>query len=95
MTDPTRLVFEIATRGSIEAVWGEINKTDEPRGAIFGCRDRSVRVADRRDWSVRPAIAAGPNMVVRLACSPDGTRLLSTAMKGTSAVIDCRPMRVR
>ena len=33
--DPTRAVFEIVIQGSIEAVWNEITKTDEPQGAIF------------------------------------------------------------
>jgi uncharacterized protein YndB with AHSA1/START domain len=36
MSEPTKAVFEIVIRGSIEAVWREITKTDEPQGAIFG-----------------------------------------------------------
>ena len=36
MTEQRKEVFEILIRGSMQDVWNEITKTDEPQGAIFG-----------------------------------------------------------
>lgn len=35
MSEANQAVFKIFIRGSVEAVWREITKTDEPQGAMF------------------------------------------------------------
>lgn len=55
MSDPTRAVFEVVIRGSIEAVWREITKTDEPQGAIFNMQLHT------------PGLAVGAPMQMRTA----------------------------
>ncbi|MCA9245342.1 MAG: SRPBCC domain-containing protein [Phycisphaerales bacterium] len=40
MAETTRAVFSVHIRGTIDAVWREITKTDEPQGAMFNmCLD--------------------------------------------------------
>jgi uncharacterized protein YndB with AHSA1/START domain len=63
MTDPTRAVFEIVIRGSIEAVWREITKTDEPQGAIFGMQLHTTGLAPGAALQMRTANGKYTGMV--------------------------------
>jgi len=55
MSEPTKAVFEIVIRGSIEAVWNEITKTDEPQGAIFNMQMHTPGLAVGAPLQMRTA----------------------------------------